>query len=54
MMDQSVALWMGKPVKDMTREELIDALNWSAREIRKMQDDHRIELAVLGGRRNAK
>ena len=34
-----VSMWKGQPIEDLTREELIEALNWCAQEIQEQRED---------------
>ena len=39
---ETVVFWMGKPVTELTKEELIEALSWCGREIERLykQNEH--------------
>jgi len=41
-------LWMGEPVENLTKEELIEALRCLAKILEEAREDHRHTLEVLG------
>lgn len=36
---ETVATWKGKPVEELSRDELIEALNWCANEIQRLMKE---------------
>ena len=36
---KEVATWMGRPISDLTREELVQAITWLANEMQKLRDE---------------
>ena len=45
-----IATYCGKPIEQMTREELIDALNFLASQLTAEREEHAHQLDVLTGR----
>lgn len=45
---ETVTFWKGKPVTELTKEELIEALNWCGKEIERMhkQNEHDREFLM--------
>lgn len=49
-----LAYYCGRPIEDLTREELVDALNYSARELRAALDRASAERKVWSGMLSAR
>lgn len=39
--------WNGKPIEELSREELVEALTWAATEIEKMRSSHSDSLRIF-------
>ena len=50
MADTRVMTWQGRPVTDLSREELVEALEWAAREIERLHMQGRNMRDVLTGK----
>lgn len=42
-----LAMWKGRPVTELTREELLEALDWCSLEIRRMREDHGRDMDLM-------
>jgi hypothetical protein len=49
----TVTTWLGKPVSDLTREELIEALNYMGNAHRRAIEDHQATLRIWRAYRGA-
>lgn len=43
-----IAYWCGRPVTELTKQELIDALTLLAKDIEQMRERHARDLQMLG------
>ena len=50
MKTDKISTYLGKPIEQMTREELIDALNFFASQLTAEREEHARRLDVLTGR----
>ncbi len=46
-MGRKIAVWEGEPIETLSREKLIEALQWCASEMETMRDDSRRNLEML-------
>lgn len=48
MSDKKIVLWMGRPIEELSREELIDAVNLMAGQVEAERQMHMHTLDILG------
>jgi len=46
-MAETQMLWKGRPVEELTKEELVEALSWAVRMIEEERKLHRHSLDIL-------
>ena len=52
--EHKVTYWCGRPVEELSREELIEALNWCSAELERQRKDHERDVSVRDMLRDAK
>ncbi len=47
-MSDHVSCWRGKPIEDLSREEMIEVINFLANQVRELNSPENLEARALG------